>query len=362
MEYNENYYAILMAGGVGSRFWPVSTSKKPKQFLDILGVGESLIQTTFRRLSAFIPKENIYILTNRNYRKLVREHLPGVKDSQIVAEPEMRNTAPSILLGALKIKAINKDAVMLVAPSDHWIEDQEQFIENIQMAFTRVEEQDQLVCLGIKPSFPNTGYGYIKYRKAEAAQEVYPVIQFTEKPSAKKAMLFLEEGNYLWNAGIFVWSANFILECYQEHLPEMYRLFEKGKRVWNTGEEEIFLEKNYGLSANISIDYGIMEKSQEVFVIPAQFQWNDLGTWGALREELPEDETGNISVNGRLLPRNSGGNIIYTAGRKVVVLNGVENYIIVESDQALLIIPREKEQEIKGIREEVMEKFGANKG
>lgn len=361
MESNKNYYAILMAGGVGSRFWPVSKTKTPKQFLDILGVGESLIQTTFRRLAQFIPHENIYILTNKMYKEMVEEHLPQVKAEQIVLEPEMRNTAPSILLGALKIRKKNKDAVMVVAPSDHWIQEQEKFIEDIKLAFNQVEQKDQLICLGITPTFPNTGYGYIKYKKEEQ-ERLKPVLQFAEKPNIKKAQQFLEEGNYVWNAGIFVWSANFIVENFKIHLPEMFRLFEKGQEFLNSAEEQDFLDKNYGLSDNISIDYGIMEKSEQVFVIPVNFGWNDLGTWGSLQQELPQDKAGNTVVNSRLFPLNSSGNIVRTVDDKIVVLDGLENFIIVESENVLLIMPKEKEQEIKKIREEVMSRFGDNLG
>lgn len=357
MESNKNYYAILMAGGVGSRFWPVSTKKTPKQFLDILGIGESLIQTTFRRLTQFIPHENIYVLTNKIYLELVQEHLPEVKPEQIVLEPEMRNTAPSILLGALKIRKKNKDAVMVVAPSDHWIQEQEKFIDDIKLAFNQVEQNDQLICLGVTPTFPNTGYGYIKYDK-EVQDNIKPVLQFTEKPDAKKARQFIERGNYVWNAGIFVWSANFIVESFKKYLPEMCRILEKGEDVWNTDEEQDFLDENYGLSDNISIDYGIMEKSDQVFVIPVSFVWNDLGAWGSLQQELPQDDAGNTVVNSRLVPLNSAGNIVRSSTNKIVVLEGLKNYIVVESEDVLLVIPKEKEQEIKQIRQDIESRFG----
>lgn len=361
MESNKNYYAILMAGGVGSRFWPVSTKRTPKQFLDILGVGESLIQTTFRRLAKFIPHENIYILTNKIYREMVQEHLPEVKEEQIVLEPEMRNTAPSILLGALKIRKRNKDAVMVVAPSDHWIQEQEKFIEEIEVAFEEVGKEKKLICLGITPTFPNTGYGYIKYEK-EAQEEIKPVLQFTEKPNVRKAQKFLEEGNYAWNAGIFVWSADFIVENFKKHLPEMFRIFNKGEDYLNTPGEQDFLDQNYRLSENISIDYGIMEKSEQVFVIPVSFGWNDLGTWGSLQQELPQDKSGNTVVNCRFFPRDSKGNIVKSSANKIVVLDGLENFIVVDSEEVLLIMPKEKEQDIKNIREEVIDRFGEKLG
>ncbi|HEY9185548.1 MAG TPA: mannose-1-phosphate guanylyltransferase [Salegentibacter sp.] len=358
---NKNYYAILMAGGVGSRFWPASTQANPKQFQDILGSGKSLIQTTFGRLSKLIPQENIYILTNKNYTHLVKEQLPQVKDEQIVPEPAMRNTAPSILLGALKIREKNKDALILVAPSDHWIDDNLDFSENVEAGFKAVVEDDKLITLGISPHFPNTGYGYIKYNPEETTK-LAPVEDFIEKPNFKKAEEFLKSGNYLWNAGIFIWSAAFIINSFEKYLPEMYRLFEKGDKIWNTPEEEAFLEKNYGLADNISIDYGIMEKSDKVFVIPVDFKWNDLGTWGSLERELPQDEQENTVINSRLLPLDSTGNIISTQSGKVVVLDGVNNYIIVETDEVLLLLPKDKEQSIKELREKVQERFGNNLG
>ncbi|MGY5851636.1 mannose-1-phosphate guanylyltransferase [Salegentibacter sp. F14] len=358
---NKNYYAILMAGGVGSRFWPASTQANPKQFQDILGSGKSLIQTTFGRLSKIIPQENIYILTNKDYTHLVKEQLPQVKNEQIVPEPAMRNTAPSILLGALKIKNKNKDALILVAPSDHWIDNDLEFSENVAMGFKAVAEDDKLITLGISPHFPNTGYGYIKY-KPEENKKLFKVDDFTEKPNFKKAEEFLKSGKYLWNAGIFIWSANYIIESFEKYLPEMSRLFEKGNELWNTPEEEEFLERNYGRADNISIDYGVLERSDQVFVIPVNFKWNDLGTWGSLERELPQDKFKNTVVNSRLLPMDSSGNIVSTQSGKVVVLDGVNDFIIVETQEVLLLLPKNKEQTIKELREKVQERFGNNLG
>jgi len=358
---NNNHYAILMAGGIGSRFWPVSTTKDPKQFQDILGVGSTLIQTTFHRLAKIMPTENIIILTHKDYKKTVKEQIPQVKDEQIVLEPEMRNTAPSILLGALKIRKMNKEALILVAPSDHWIQGDVEFQQNIEEAFAIVSKEDKLITLGIEPTFPNTGYGYIKYKKEET-QEAKPVLKFTEKPSFKKAETFLEEGNYLWNAGIFIWSANFILESFRKYHPEPFRLFESGKDFYNTDKEQEFLDENYHKAQNVSIDYAIMEKSDSVYVIPAKFKWNDLGTWKSIEDELPQDEYNNTMVNGRLLPLDSTGNIINTQNSKLVVLDGLKDFIVVESDKVLLIAPKKKIQEIKVLREKTIEKFGEDLG
>ncbi|QYA25351.1 mannose-1-phosphate guanylyltransferase [Gramella sp. MT6] len=357
----DNYYAILMAGGVGSRFWPSSKASNPKQFIDILGVGETLFQTTFKRLSGLIPAENIYVLTNKKYVDMIKEQIPHIKDEQIVPEPEMRNTAPSILLGALKIYKKNPNSLIVVAPSDHWIKEEADFMDAIQSAFDYAEEDDRLITLGIQPSSPNTGYGYIKYDK-DAGEPLRKVERFTEKPGLKKAEKFLEEGNYVWNAGIFIWSTKFIVASFKEHLPEMYSLFEKGDEMWNKKEEKAFLEEYYTQAANISIDYGIMEKSDSVFVIPVSFSWSDLGTWSSVQNELPQDENGNTAINSRLVVQQADNNIISTSNKKIVVLKGLSDYIIVEDKDVLMIVPKSDEQEIKEIREKVMKEFGEDLG
>ncbi|MEE2770630.1 MAG: mannose-1-phosphate guanylyltransferase [Bacteroidota bacterium] len=358
---NGNYYAIVMAGGVGSRFWPSSKAKNPKQFIDILGVGETLFQTTFKRLSQLIPKENIYILTNKAYVGLIKEQVPQITDEQIVPEPEMRNTAPSILLGSMKIYQKNPDAITVIAPSDHWIEDQDAFTESLKMAFSAAEKDDRLITLGIEPTYPNTGYGYIQFEKGDAA-EVRKVLQFTEKPNLKKANQFLSERNYLWNAGIFIWSAKYILECFKQFAPEMYRLFEKGKDVYNTKHEKAFLEQYYKTAANISIDYAVMEKSDAIYVIPVSFKWSDLGTWSSVKDHLASDEEGNTIINSRLVAENAENNIISGYDRKIVVLKNISDLIIVEDEEVLMIVPKEDEQDIKSLREAVMKKYGDDLG
>ncbi|TRO65731.1 mannose-1-phosphate guanylyltransferase [Christiangramia sabulilitoris] len=357
----DNYYGIIMAGGVGSRFWPSSKASSPKQFLDILGVGETLFQTTFNRLARLIPAENIYILTNEKYVDMIKDQVPNIQDEQIVPEPEMRNTAPSILLGALKIHKKNPDALTVIAPSDHWIKEEEAFLASVQTALDSAEKNDRLLTLGIEPTTPNTGYGYIKYDKNDEA-EVKKVQRFTEKPNLKKAEEFLKAGNYVWNAGIFIWRAEFIIRLFEKYLPEMYRLFEHGNSYWNTEEEKEFLAKNYPRAANISIDYGIMEKSDSVFVIPVKYHWSDLGTWSSVQSELPQDEIGNTVVNGRLIAENSENNIISTSNKKIVVLKDLSDYIIVEDENVLMIVPKSEEQEIKRIREQVMKDYGDDLG
>jgi mannose-1-phosphate guanylyltransferase len=358
--HNLNYFAVIMAGGVGSRFWPVSKANFPKQFHDMMGVGETLIQLTYNRIATIVPPQNILILTNEAYKDLVMEQLPGVKEEQIVLEPAMRNTAPCILLAALKIKKQNPDAVMLVAPSDHWIEDKEAFVYNINTAFEIASKEESLITLGIKPTSPNTGFGYIKFDEEEAAADIKKVAKFTEKPTLRNAKKYLAEGNYLWNAGIFIWKAAVIAEAFAEYQQEMFQIFNKGIDKLNTGKEDAFVKETYPEAQNISIDYAILEKSNKVYVIPADFDWNDLGTWGALYTQLGKDDNKNVVVNAHLLPRESGKNIIYTHSHKVVVLDGLEDYIVVDDKDVLLIVPREKEQEIKEIRTQVLEKYGNN--
>ena len=350
------YYAVIMAGGIGSRFWPVSTTEFPKQFHDMLGTGQTLLQKTFTRLEGLIPSENINILTNDQYIDIVLEQLPSITSKQVVLEPAMRNTAPCILLAALKIQKENPDALMLVAPSDHWIEDEASFLKDVEICFDACTTDDKLMTLGINPTFPNTGFGYIEYDKKET-NTIKKVNQFREKPDYETAKQFLAEGNYLWNAGIFIWSAKSIVESFQKNLPEMCALFSEGIEKLNTSEEQKFISENYEKSENISIDYGILEKSENVFVKKATFDWNDLGTWGALHDKLEKDENGNTLV--RAIPhlKDATGNVIFTSKEKLVVLEGINDYIIVDKEDVLMIYPKEKEQDIKLLLGEIKQKF-----
>jgi mannose-1-phosphate guanylyltransferase len=345
---NTNYYAILMAGGVGSRFWPVSTAEFPKQFHDMLGSGDTLIQKTFSRLSKLIPVENIYILTNERYNNLVLEQLPMVKQAQVLLEPAMRNTAPCILYASLKIQKLNPNAVMVVAPSDHWIEDEDTFSDNLKQCFDFCSNEDALMTLGIKPTFPNTGFGYIEYDKLDE-NPIKSVSQFREKPDYETAKSFLASGNFLWNGGIFIWSVKSILEAFEKFQPQMNNLFLKGFESYNTNSETAFINDNYADAENVSIDYAILEKAKNVYVLPATFDWNDLGTWGSLHEKLDKDENNNAVVNATVLLKNSSSNIISTSKDKLVIIDGLEDFIVVDKDNVLLIYPKSKEQEIKGI-------------
>jgi len=358
---NKNYYAILMAGGVGSRFWPVSTQDFPKQFHDMLGTGDTLIQKTFNRLAKLIPQENIFILTNERYNDLVFEQLPQVTKRQVVLEPAMRNTAPCILYAALKIQKENSDAIMIVAPSDHWIEDEDTFVNNVQEAFDFCADNDALMTLGIKPTFPNTGYGYIEFDKT-SNNNIKAVEQFREKPDYNTAKAFIEQGNFLWNAGIFMWSVSAVIKAFQNNQPELFALFEQGCDVYNTDFEDDFILENYAKAENISVDYAIMEKSSNVYVIPAEFDWNDLGTWGSLYDKLDKDENNNAVVNARTLTEDASGNMIRTKHDKIVVVDGLNDYIIVDKDEVLLIFPKTKEQDIKKVLQNVKDKYGENYG
>ena len=352
---NKNYYAVIMAGGVGSRFWPVSTPENPKQFHDMLGTGASLIQQTFNRLEKLIPSENILIATNKRYKDLVMNHLPQVDEGQVLLEPAMRNTAPCILYSALKIAGANENAVMIVAPSDHYIENEEEFVRNVESAFEACQQQDILMTLGIKPSGPNTGFGYIQFESSE--KEVKKVKNFTEKPDLTTAEKFIARGDYLWNAGIFIWSVKSILSSFKNSLPEMYNLFQKGDSCWNTQAEEGFIAGNYPLAENISIDYGIMEKAPNVFVMGTDFGWNDLGTWGSLYDKLPKDEQNNAIVNAKGLFQNATNNMIHTQKHKKIVVEGLHGYIIVETDDTIMIFPKTDEQQIKELSKRAEDRF-----
>jgi len=301
---NNNYYAVIMAGGVGSRFWPMSTQEFPKQFHDMLGTGDTLIQRTFSRINELVPASNILIATNARYENLVLEQLPKATKNQLLLEPAMRNTAPCILYAALKVYHQNPNAVMLIAPSDHWIDNEKEFIRNIDTSFKACSENDILMTLGIQPDHPNTGYGYIQFEKDKS--EIKKVKNFTEKPNIEKAKDFLASGDYLWNAGIFIWS----------------------------------------------------ERAENVHVLPVDFGWNDLGTWGSLYNKLDKDTEKNAIVGADAVFRDSNGNMIKTQNNKKVIIQGLQDFIVVEKDDVLLICPRKDDQDIKQIMKDAKENFG----
>ncbi|GIJ93050.1 mannose-1-phosphate guanylyltransferase [Capnocytophaga stomatis] len=358
---NHNYYAVIMAGGIGSRFWPISTENYPKQFHDMLGTGQTLLQRTFCRLNKFIQKENILVLTNEIYGELVKEQIPEIDSQNIVLEPCMRNTAPCILYASMKIKQRNPNALMIVAPSDHWIENETVFAENVKKCFEASQNADILMTLGVIPTFPNTGYGYIQYDK-NTSDEIKKVSQFREKPDYQTAKEFLQLRNFLWNAGIFVWSVRSVLQAFKIYQPVMYELFDKGSDFYNTEQEPDFIKENYPKADNISVDYAILEPSSNIYVLPARFDWNDLGTWGSLYEKLPKDETQNAVVNAQVLFRNAANNIVRSEKGKTVVIEGLNDYIVVDKEEVLLICPKQNEQNIKEILNEVKNKFGNHLG
>ncbi len=341
----KNRYGIIMAGGIGSRFWPESTAEMPKQFLDLLGTGQSFLQQTFERLKKLMPAGQIFILTNERYRDIIKRQLPEINDNQIIAEPVMRNTAPAVLYAAKKIYQMNPDANMLIAPSDHYIANEPQFVDNVNTAFNATAHQDILMTLGIVPHSPNTGYGYIKYDK-DTTSIIKKVLQFTEKPNLETAKRFLTQGNYLWNAGIFIWSADSILKAFQTLLPGMYDKMSVNDSVYNTVEEQSFIQKVFPQLENISIDYGILEKANNVFVLPATFVWNDLGAWNAIYEQVKQDDRENVIIHSRVLADNSKHNLIKTAQKKVV-LKDINDYIVVDTADTLMIIPRKDDQKVK---------------
>jgi mannose-1-phosphate guanylyltransferase len=314
----------------------------------MLGAGSTLIQKTFSRLSKIIPPENILILTNERYNDLVHEQLPMVKQEQVLLEPVMRNTAPCILYASLKIQKQNPNAVMVVAPSDHWIEDEVAFSNNLQQCFDFCQQENALLTLGIQPTFPNTGFGYIEFDKSDT-NPIKKVNQFRENPDYETAKSFLAAGNFLWNGGIFIWSVQSITEAFEKFQPQMNGLFQKGIESYNTLNEKQFINDNYANVENISIDYAVMEKAQNVYVLPATFDWNDLGTWGQLHEKLDKDENNNGVINAKVVMENASNNIVRSDANKIIVIDGLHDYIIVDKEGILLIYPKSKEQDIKRI-------------
>ncbi|WP_240337152.1 mannose-1-phosphate guanylyltransferase [Rufibacter psychrotolerans] len=342
---SENTYVVVMAGGVGSRFWPFSRNNYPKQFHDVLGIGESMIQSTVKRFSSVCPKENIYVVTNREYKFLVQDHLPELGEDQILQEPVGRNTAPCIAYACYKIAQKNSKANVIVAPADHVILREQAFLECIHQALAVTAEESLLVTLGIKPTRPDTGYGYIQY-VPDGGQSIKKVSTFTEKPSLEVAQKFLESGNYVWNAGIFVWNVQSILAAFREHLKDVADLFEAGLATFYTAEERTFIDGVYSSCRNVSIDYGIMEKADNVHVILGDLGWSDVGTWNSLYSIANKTPEGNV-VDGDTLLYDTQNCIIKTPQDKLVVIQGLQDYIVAEHHNILMICPRNNEQKVK---------------
>ena len=349
-----------MAGGTGSRFWPLSKTKKPKQFLDILGTGKSLLQQTFSRFAKICPVENIYIVTNEIYTELTKEQLPELNNSQILSEPSKRNTAPCIAYSNLKIKAKNPDAVIVTAPSDHLILDETNFTEIIKHCFEFVKHNDSLLTLGIKPSRPETGYGYIQIgdEKHEGFNSIYKVKSFTEKPDKETAVKFIESNEFLWNSGIFVWSLKSINTAFKQYLPAVYELFSDTSVLETSEKENTFINEAYAECESISIDKGVMEHAENVYVIPSDFGWSDLGTWDSLYENSNLSKDGNVKNSEKILCFDTKNTIIHIPENKLIVIEGLQNYIVAESENTLLICKRDNEKKIREFVKDVEEKFG----
>ena len=353
MEHTSHTYAVIMAGGVGTRFWPMSRSAQPKQFLDILGTGRSLIRMTFDRLNRRIPADQILVVTQERYRDLVAEHLPELPAENVLCEPFMRNTAPCIAYAnhwvAAKAGAAADQAALVVAPADHLILDESGFLETMDLALEVTRTTQQLVTLGIKPSRPDTGYGYIQFEDATDGQDerIRHVRTFTEKPNLELANEFLASGDFYWNSGIFVWSLANITAAFDAHLPDMQALFHERAEAFATPEEGAAIATIYGECENISIDYGIMEKAPNVAVVLSDFGWSDLGTWASLYEKLPHDADENGVANIDLQATDSTGNVIVAGKKKLVALRGLNGFIVVDTPDALLICPKHEEQWVK---------------
>jgi len=354
----KNNYCVIMAGGIGSRFWPMSTVQRPKQFLDVLGIGKSLLRMTYERLLLVAPSENMYIVTNSMYKELVKAQLPELSDNQILCEPERKNTAPCITYAAAKIYQINSEATLIVAPSDHLIMKEDRFSEIVKTAISTANANDRLVTLGIKPTRPDTGYGYIEFIEDGdiLPGQIKDVKHFTEKPNRELAEIFLKSGNYYWNSGIFIWKASTILNAMEKFKPELYKLFTKEKLKYNTSEEQTYVNQCFAACEDISIDFAVMENAKNVDVVLANFDWSDLGTWGSLYSHLEKDYNGNAVIGENVHMINSENCIVNLPNNKLALIQGLENYIVVESDNMLMILNQQDEQNLKKYMEPMQEK------
>jgi mannose-1-phosphate guanylyltransferase len=339
-----------MAGGVGSRFWPMSRTAHPKQFMDILGTGETLLQQTYNRFLKLCPKENIYIVTNESYVGLVNEQLKGIDSKNILSEPARKNTAPCVAYACYKIAQLNPNAFTVIAPSDHLITKEDTFVKAIKACYAKAAAEDCLVTLGINPSRPDTGYGYIQFVESEIKEKdarIKRVKTFTEKPDLEMAKFFLQSGDFLWNSGIFIWSVKSVIKAFEKHCSDMDAIFKEGNSVYNTPQESEFIAKAYTNCKNISIDYAIMEKADNVYVRSSIIGWSDLGTWGSLYEHIKQDDHQNAIVGKNVMAYDSNNCIVNVPKDKLVILQGLDDYIVVESDGILLICKKEDEQQIR---------------
>lgn len=355
---NKHHYVAIMAGGIGSRFWPKSRTAYPKQFLDILSTGKTLIQWTFERYASFIPKENIYVVTSDEYVSIVKDQLPDIPVENILAEPSRKNTAPCVAYISYKLLQKDPEAALIVAPSDHMILDGETYRNIATKALDFVSHIKSLVTLGIKPTHPNTGYGYIQYDTTGVAENIYKVKTFTEKPSLEIAKTFLASGDFLWNAGIFVWQVKNVVKAFEMYQPEMAELFENEKVHFNTAEETAAINRIYPLCTNVSIDYAIMEKADNVYVIPSSFGWSDLGTWNSAYDNMEKDYLGNAVASNNVIVIDASNCMVNSSPDRLLVLQGLDDFIVVDTKDVLLICKKEKEQAIKEFVAEVKRSKG----
>ena len=358
-----NNYCVIMAGGIGSRFWPLSKTNMPKQFLDILGTGRTFIQQTYDRFKKICPDENFYVVTSTDYKDLVMKQLPELREDQILLEPLRRNTAPCVAYACYKIQTINPEANIIVAPSDHHIQQEDEFVEQVKRGLEFVKNNDALLTLGITPNRPETGYGYIQIESMAIGNEtgnLHKVKTFTEKPDLELAKIFLESGEFFWNSGIFIWTLTSILNAFEKHLSSVSDLFKKGNKLYGTADEIPFLNKTYSECQNVSIDYGIMEKADNVYVLCSDFGWSDLGTRGSLYESSSKDTQGNVISGKEVMLYNSSNCIVNMPENKLVVLHGLDGYIVVESEGTLLVCKKEDEQQIRQFVNDVRMYKGEN--
>lgn len=355
---NKHHYVAIMSGGIGSRFWPMSRTNFPKQFLDILGTGKTLIQQTFDRYSKLVPKENIFIITAQEYVDIVKKQVPEIAEDNILAEPSRKNTAPCIAYVAFKLLKKDPKALMIAAPADNLILETDEFIKTTTKTLGFVDQINALVTIGIKPTHPNTGYGYIQHEPAEAAPGIHRVKTFTEKPNLELAKTFISSGDFLWNAGIFTWKVKNIVAAFEKYLPEIYEVFAAEKDKFNTPQEAQAIEEIYPQCTTISIDFGVMEKADNVFVIPASFGWSDLGTWNSAWENMEKDYLGNAVVGKKVMVVDAARCMVHVPDNKLVLLQGLDDFIVVDTKDVLLICKKDKEQEIKDYVGEIKRNTG----
>ena len=353
---NNNTYVAIMAGGVGSRFWPASRETLPKQFLDILGLGKSLIRMTYERFNKIIPAERILVVTNKVYKDLVAEHIPEIPESNIITEPSRNNTGPCVAYTAFRLNAMNPNATFVVAPSDHVILKEDIFLSLISRALDFASNEEVIVTLGIQPTRPDTGYGYIESTGEGNSAGLEKVASFREKPNTETAQAYLDEGSYFWNAGIFVWSSKTILGSFKKNAADIYDILSQDTSKYNTTEEQAYIDTVYPTTPSISVDYAILENADNVYTLPADIGWSDLGTWNALHAHLDKDESDTVVLGDNTLVLNSKNCMIRSDAEKLVIVKDLEDYIVIDESDVLLIYPKNQEQEIKQLRKSIEQK------